>query len=96
VYFDRVPFSDHVVLELDQRQNRVELPYLGQHVLPFAIGVSFDQKRFHTGAKARVALRQQSRLPIWKKGRCYEIETVTTGGFTLQFNFEKHGRHGKP
>jgi len=93
----RVPFLDHVVLELDQRANRLELPYLGQHVLPFAMGVSFDQKRFHPGAKARVALRQRSRLPVWKKGRCYEIETVTTGGFTLQFNFEKpRAHHGKP
>jgi hypothetical protein len=90
----RVPFLDHVVLELDQRQNRIELPFLGDHVLPLAIGVQYDKKRFHAGAKAQVSVRHLSRLPVWKKGRCYEIETVTIGGFTVELHFQGPGKHG--
>jgi len=93
----RVPFQDHVILELDNRQNRFTLPYLGEHVLPLAIGIQYDKQRFKAGARARVSLQQQAMLPVWKKGRCYEVEQVTVGGFTIEHRFlapDKHGKHG--
>lgn len=87
-----VPFLDHVVLTMDQRQNRLLVPFLGEHVLPLAMGVQFDKTRFKDGSVVRVSIEHRSKVPVFNKRPCYDAAEVVVGGFTVELRFHEY-RH---
>jgi hypothetical protein len=90
----KIPFLDHVVLMLDQRENEIHIPYLGAHVLPLAIGVQYDKQHHGDGTKSQVAIAHHAKIPVFGKKRCcYAVEEVTVGGFTLETRFHAPKKH---
>jgi hypothetical protein len=90
----KVPFLDHVLLMLDNKENEIHIPYLGAHVLPLALGVQYDKQHQRAGGKAEVSVVHRAKIPVFGKKRCcYEIETVTIGGFTLETRFHAPKKH---
>jgi hypothetical protein len=86
----RVPFDDHVVLGQTGDEDGIRVPCLDGNVLPMAIGVQIDQAHLKPGTVQRVTLVHRAVVPRFgsgKQNRCYELETATVGGFTLEFRF---------
>jgi hypothetical protein len=84
----RVPFDDHVVLTHTGGENAIRVPCLDDNVLAMAIGVEVDQKRLQPDTANRVTLEHRAVVPRFgggKKNRCYELEEIVVGGFTLEF-----------
>lgn len=79
------PFPEAVVLHWQGGENRVEFPALpeGQY-LGMSLGVEYSAKKIKPGAVGEVNLVQHTFIPKLKPGtRCFEIEEVVAGGFTL-------------
>ncbi len=78
------PFPDHVILALRSDDNALENTRLGEEFLAMSLGVQYSPKRLKAGPLGQVGVIQETAAPrIDRKRKCYEIEHVTVGGFTL-------------
>ncbi len=80
----KAPFPEHVILALLNKEHSLEIPPLGDEFLAMSLGIEYSVKRLKAGPLGEITVIQETAAPkIDKKRRCYEIEQVTAGGFTL-------------
>lgn len=84
------PFPEGIVFAVDEKANHVELPALGEEFLGVSLGIEYSVKRLKAGRLGRVSVVQRTAAPkIDREKRCYEIEWMTVGGFTLEIEAHK-------
>ena len=80
------PFPEAVVLEHTGGPNAIEFPPLPEkHYLGMALGIEYDRTKIQHGPLGDVDLVHRAVMPKLRPGtRCYDLEEVVVGGFTLQ------------
>jgi hypothetical protein len=100
----KTPFRDAVIFELPGKELLLELPRLGNTMLPLALGIQYSKKRLKAGRFGTVEVAARTAVPELLPGKecCYELVNKTTGGFTLELvaydprDVGRHHRGGKP
>jgi len=83
----KAPFPEHVILMLVGRENSIEIPALGEEFLAMSLGLEYSVKRLKEGTQGTISVVQQTAVPkVDVRRKCYEIEQVTVGGFTLRLD----------
>lgn len=79
------PFPEAVVLEWQGGENLLEFPPLQEgHYLGMSLGIEYSKKKIKPGTIGEVNLVQRTLMPKLTPGtRCFEIEEVIAGGFTI-------------
>jgi hypothetical protein len=78
-----------VVLAVDPKENRLEIPALGQEFLALSLGIEYSPRALKAGRLGEVTVTQRTAAPkIDREKRCYEVESVVAGGFTLEVDAE--------
>lgn len=92
----KAPFPEHVILELTEQENWIEIPPLGDEFLAMSLGIEYSVKGLDPGQSGEVSIVQETTTPkIDPENRCYELEQVTVGGFTLTMEVSD-SRKGDP
>jgi hypothetical protein len=89
----KAPFPAHVVLAVDPKENRLEIPALGEEFLAMSLGIEYSPRALKAGRLGEVSVTQRTATPkIDREKRCYQIEPMVAGGFTLEVEAEDAGR----
>lgn len=92
----KAPFPENVILQLTEQENWIEIPPLGDEFLAMSLGIEYSVKRLEDGQSGEVSIVQETTIPKIDSGqRCYELEQVTVGGFTLRMEVSD-SRKGDP
>lgn len=92
----KAPFPEHVILMLVGRENSIEIPALREEFLAVSLGVQYSVKRLKEGAQGTMSVVQQTVIPTLDvRRKCYKIEPVTVGGFTLKLDVQDSRRMPK-
>jgi hypothetical protein len=81
------PFPQAVILRYLGGENLLELPALGEEeFLGMSLGIEYSVKRLKPGLVGEVKLVHRCLIPRLTPGsRCFEIEDMVVGGFTIVF-----------
>jgi hypothetical protein len=83
----KAPFPEHVILMLTGKANSIEIPALGEEFLAMSLGIEYSVKRLKEGTQGAISVVQQTAVPtVEARRKCYKIEQVTVGGFTLKLD----------
>jgi hypothetical protein len=78
------PFPEHVILQMVESQNWIEVPPLGEEFLALSLGIEYSVSRLKTGQLGEVTVVQETTTPrIDEEKHCYELEQTIVGGFTI-------------
>lgn len=84
LYGLKAPFPEHVILQLVEQENWIEVPPLGEEFLAMSLGIEYSVRRLKPGQLGEITIVQETTTPkIDEERHCYELEQTIVGGFTV-------------